>query len=105
MINITLVFYQYPEANHELTNWETAQKVHKKDHGKGRIVYTMLGKDEMLHCFDINNFKIEEVLSVFKYSDTGTKITSYIYNKTLIFGKINYMNLVKIQQILLHFDV
>jgi hypothetical protein len=105
MIKITLVFYQHPEADHELQQWETTQKVHKKDHGKGRIVYTMLGKDEMLHCFDINNFKIEEVLAVFKYSDTGIEITSYIYNKTLIFGKITYMNLVKIQQILLKLDV
>lgn len=98
MIKITLVFYQYPEAISEILDWELKQqKIFKKDLGKGRINYTLVDKDEILFCFDIKNFKIEEI-------ETLIDCSSYLYNKTLIFGKINHFQLEKIQQLLLKFE-
>ena len=106
MTKITLVFYQYPEAEHELLNWEKTQdQLHKEIKSNGKIIYTLIDKDEKLYCFDINNFSLEEVYNIFCYSDTGSKISSYTYNKVLIFGKINYINLVKIQQLLIKFEI
>lgn len=108
MIKITLVFYQFPEANHELENWEKSQegKIHKEViDNKGRIVYTMINKDEKLYCFDINNFFINEIHNVFFESRTGSRIISYIYNKTLIFGKVGYVALKKIEKLLFKYEI
>lgn len=99
MIKITLVFYQFPEAMHELEAWEKTQKVHKKIvDEQGRIIYTLIDKNEFLYCFDINNYLLKEILHIFQYS-------TRVYNKTLIFGKVTYMDLVKLQQVLVNFEL
>lgn len=114
MIKITLVFYQFPEASKELENWEKEQKdsegqsfLIKKvvDESKGKIIYTLADREEKLFCFDINNFTLEEVESAFMREDMHLKHDSYIYNKTLIFGKVSYLNLIKVQKAIERYEL
>jgi hypothetical protein len=98
MIKISLVFYEFPASLSELKLWELKNKIYKKQIDEKRIEYTLIDKDEKLFCFDINDFKLKEIEEIFVHS-------SYIYNKTLIFGKVNYIQLEKIQQILLKLEL
>lgn len=100
MFKITLVFYQNPEALPELKHWEKENngKFYKEESVGGRIKYEIIEKSEKIFCFDINNFSIEHDI------DSNLLHSSYKYNKTLIFGKVNHFQLEKIQQILLKYE-
>src|ERR1035437_9626961 len=98
MIQVTLVFYQFSDALHELEQWEKQQNVFKDQVDDRRIVYTLINKDEKLFCFDINSFTFAEVNDIINSK-------TYTYKKTLVFGKVNLLNLIKLQQILMKIEL
>ena len=107
MTIITLVFYQFPVALHELEAWEKTQKLQKNViDDQGRIVYSVYDKKnahefyEKLYCFDINNFTLEEIDNVFITQNNIRENKHSIYKKTLVFGKVTLSNSIKLQQVL-----
>ena len=105
MSKLTLVFYQFPAALHELNAWEIIVKPFKEVvDQKGRLIYTVYDKEnnskvyEKLYCFNINDFTLDEIETLFIRKDFPQTKNQYIYNKTLIFGKVTLLNLIKVQE-------
>ncbi len=91
MKKITLVFFEYPAALHEINAWEInmQNKIVTSTHHKNDRITFHLKNNEIVECFNNDDFSFKEVLKIF----TDTLAT---YNKTLFFGKFELNQLDKI---------
>lgn len=99
-MKLTLVFYEYPAALADIELWMSSMiskiKEYKKINGNERyVVLVKDGEDEILYCFNINDFQRRQVDELLK---TNT------YYKTLIFGKVNSGNLFHVAELIKEYE-
>ena len=80
-MKLTIVFFENPKAKHEIENWEKSKgaEIIGKDFIESNTVDIM--KDETVFCTPVDKPNLQTVYGML---NSGT----FLYNKTLIFGKV-----------------
>lgn len=80
-MKLTVVFFENPKAMHEIENWEKTKtgEIIAKDIDGDNTVFIMA--EETVFCTPVDKPDLKTIYQMLN-SDT------FIYNKTLIFGKV-----------------
>ena len=125
MINLSICFYQWPEALVDIKGWESRvyDKItaKRKTEGKesvledkkildGQIIEYFLGSSEYLICIPIHSAYLvsyDTVLSWaynFSKNTLNSKNITIKYNKTIVFGKLSTTDCDNILKIMFKFE-
>lgn len=104
--NLTICFYEYPAALHEISAWEKLKKdsiIDKSELPEGRIKFLLLNSKkeyELLICIPnyINAIKHSKDIFEQKIKER------FIYNKTLFFGKFNSRQIIEVTKLIKEFE-
>lgn len=102
---LTICFYEYPAALHEIEAWEKLKKesIIDKTSNDGIIRFILMtskNEVEMLICFPNYTKCVEDSK---KFISEKIK-NGFIYNKTLLFGKFSSTQLIKITNVIKFYE-
>lgn len=98
-MKVTLVFYE-SAALVDIEAWVKSMiekiKEYKKINGSERyIVLSKEGEDEILYCYNINNFQRRQIDQLLKDKK---------YYKTLVFGRMDSKNLMHVAELIKDYE-
>lgn len=102
-MKLTLTFYEYPAAIHEIENWEKTQehRIIARSYNTESKEYVFELPGEILVCLPLNDgqcFKGLDTLNIVLWVNT------HKFHKTLIFGKVTLPILKKLTQLQEYFE-